>query len=68
MQGYPAPYHKLQWSDNMIWSTTHTDINNLRSPAQSGLPRNTFGVPIPSLKDTQTDPIILPYLNCWCRR
>ncbi len=27
-------------------STTHTDINNLRSPAQSGLPSDTFGVPI----------------------
>ncbi len=36
---------------NDLDSTTHTDINNLRSPAQSGLPRNTlprntFGVPI----------------------
>ncbi len=27
-------------------SATHTDINNLRSPAQAGLSSDTFGVPI----------------------
>ncbi len=27
-------------------STSHSEINNLRSSAQSGLPSDTFGIPI----------------------
>ncbi len=30
MQGYPAPYHKLQWSDYLNWKSHILENNHIK--------------------------------------